>query len=261
MADIIYITVILIATTLGAIAGIGGGVLFKPVFDALGDYTASQVSVISSSAVFAMSLVSVVISTKQIREQKEQLKAMLPLAVGACAGGWLGEFIFSKFTASDSLIRIIQNVILLILIIFVIIYMKNENKKSLNRKEWYTAALTGLALGCVSAFLGIGGGPINVAVITLVFGLEIKNAVIGSLMTILFAQGTKLISVAAKDVSAFNLKLLPFVIIAGILGALLGRTINKKVNDKAVNSCFIAVQVIIIILCIFNIVKYTFTTP
>ena len=256
MSDVIYIVVILIATTLGALAGIGGGVLFKPVFDAFGDYSAAQVSVISSCAVFAMSLVSVMLSLKQIKEQSERLKTMLPLAAGAAAGGWLGEFVFSKFTANDSLIRIIQNTILLILIVFVMIYMKNYEKKSLNRSEWYTAIATGLALGCVSAFLGIGGGPINVAVITLVFGLEIKTAVIGSLITILFAQGTKLVSIAAKDVSSFGIKLLPFVIIAGICGAFLGRMLNKKASDKTVNRCFIAVQITIIILCLFNIIRY-----
>ena len=134
--------------------------------------------------------------------------------------------------------------------------MKNDRRRSLERSEWYFALITGLLLGCVSAFLGIGGGPINVAVITLVFGLEIKNAVIGSLITILFAQGTKLISVAAKDASAFDIKLLPFVIITGICGALIGRAINRKLGDKAVNNCFIAVQLIIIGLCVYNIVKY-----
>ncbi len=257
MSDIFYIIVILIATALGALAGIGGGVLFKPVFDAFGEYSAAQISVISSCAVFAMSLVSVAISAKQIKEQKEQLKNMLPLAVGSAFGGWLGELVFSKLTKSDSLIRIIQNILLLILIIFVVVYMKKEKKRSLNKNEWYSAVLTGIALGSVSAFLGIGGGPINVAVITLVFGLEIKAAVIGSLLSILFAQGTKLISIAAKDVSSFGIGLLPFVIIAGICGALVGRTLNKKVSDKAVNNCFIAVQIIIIILCCFNIIRYT----
>ncbi len=256
MSDIIYIVVVLFATTLGALAGIGGGVIIKPVFDAFGEYSAAQISVISSCAVFAMSLVSMVISSKQIKEQKQHIKTILPLAVGSAFGGWLGEFMFSGFHKNDSLIRIIQNVILLILIIFVVIYMKNEKRKSLNKKEWYITALTGIALGCISAFLGIGGGPINVAVITLVFGLEIKTAVIGSLLTILFAQGTKLASIAVKDVSSFNIKLLPYVIIAGICGALLGRMFNKKASDKAVNSCFIAVQMLIILLCLFNIVKY-----
>lgn len=256
MSSLAYILVVLFATALGALAGIGGGVIIKPVFDVFGEYSAAQISVISSCAVFAMSLVSTIISAKQIREQKQHLKTILPIACGAAVGGWLGEFIFSKFAGDDSQIRIIQNIILLILIIFVVIYMKNENKKSLNINGWYSALFTGLALGCVSAFLGIGGGPINVAVITLVFGFEIKTAVIGSLISILFAQGTKLISIALKDISSFGIKLLPFVIVAGICGALIGRTLNKKASDKTVNLCFIAIQIMIIIMCIFNILKY-----
>lgn len=256
MSNFIYIIAILFATTLGALAGIGGGVIVKPVFDAFGEYTAAQISVISSGAVFAMSLVSTLISSKQLKEQKQNLKILIPLALGAVVGGYAGEYAFSALTASDAVIRIVQNSILLVLIVFVVIYMKNDSKKSLERTEWYFAAVTGLLLGCVSAFLGIGGGPINVAVITLVFGLGIKTAVIGSLITILFAQGTKLISIAVKDASVFNIKLLPFVIITGICGAVLGRTLNKKASDKTVNRCFIAVQIVIILLCIFNIVKY-----
>ena len=256
MTEAIYIIVILFATTLGAIAGIGGGVIVKPVFDAFGEYTAAEVSVISSSAVFAMSLVSTLISFKQLKEHKQNLKILLPLAMGAVVGGYLGEFAFSAFTAADSVIKIVQNIILLVLIVFVVIYMKNDKRRSLGRSEWYFALITGLLLGCISAFLGIGGGPINVAVITVVFGLEIKTAVIGSLITILFAQGTKLISVAVKDASAFEINLLPLVIITGICGALIGRTVNRRLSDKAVNRCFIAVQILIIILCVFNIVKY-----
>ena len=255
MTEIIYLIITLIATTLGAIAGIGGGVIIKPVFDAFGEYTAAEISVISSSAVFAMSTVSTLISAKTVREQKDSLKLMLPLAVGASLGGYAGELLFSRFTAQDSLIRIVQNAILLVLIIFVVVYMKNEERKSLYRNDWYSAAAVGLLLGCVSAFLGIGVGPINVAVITLVFGMEIKTAVIGSLITILFAQGTKLISIAVKDAPSFNIKLLPFVIAVGVCGALIGRAVNKKISDKAVNRCFIAVQIIIIALCVFNIVK------
>lgn len=256
MIDVIYIAVILFATTLGAIAGIGGGVIVKPVFDAFGEYSAAEISVISSCAVFAMSLVSTLISVKTLTEQKQNLGILLPLAAGAAAGGYLGEAVFSAFTAADSVVRAVQNIILLILIVFVIIYMRNDKRKSLERSEWYFALLTGLLLGCVSAFLGIGGGPINVAVITLVFGLGIKTAVIGSLITILFAQGTKLISVAVKDSSAFGIKLLPIVILTGVCGAVIGRAVNRRLSDKAVGRCFTAVQIIIILLCIFNIAKY-----
>ncbi|MBQ9227957.1 MAG: sulfite exporter TauE/SafE family protein [Eubacterium sp.] len=256
MTDIIYFVVIFVATAIGSLAGIGGGVLIKPIFDAFGEYTASEVSVLSSSAVFAMSFISVLISIPSVRAQKEQLKFMLPLAVGASFGGWFGDFVFSKTATNDSLIKIVQNSLLMLLIIFVIIYMRNENSKSFRKREWHTAAITGIALGATSAFLGIGGGPINVAVITLVFGLEIKTAVLGSLITILFAQGTKLIHLAVKGIAAFEIKLLPYVIAAGILGALTGRMLNKTASNKVVRQIFITVQVMIIILCLFNIIKY-----
>ena len=257
MTEIIYVIIVLFATAMGAIAGIGGGVIIKPVYDAFGEYSASEISVLSSCAVFAMAAVSLIISSKQLKEERERLKTIIPLALGSVIGGLLGESVFSKLTAEDSVVKIIQNVLLLIIIVFVVIYMKRNDKKSFNSNKWYTAVLTGLILGAVSTFLGIGGGPINVAIITLVFGLEIKSAVLGSISVILFAQGTKLCFVAIKDISSFNIKSLPFIVIAGVCGALIGRAINKKLSEKAVNNCFIAVQIIIIGLCLFNIIRYS----
>gem|GEM_PF-5904721 len=43
---------------------------------------------------------------------------------------------------------------------------------------------------------------------------------------------------------------------AGVAGALIDKTLNKKAGDKTVKNCFIAVQIIIIALSVFNIVKY-----
>ncbi len=257
MNDIVCCAVVLFATTLGALAGIGGGVIIKPVFDAIGEYSAAEISVISSCAVFAMSLLSTVIGAKQLRRAKNILPVMSAIAAGSAAGGYLGEFIFSRAVSGNSPVKTVQNVILLILIVFVVIYMRKQEKKTFDCKSPFVGLLAGLLLGACAAFLGIGGGPINVAVITLIFGFEIKTAVVCSIMTILFSQGTKLITIAVRDISSFEIKILPFAVAAGLCGALIGRMLNKKAGAKAVNNCFIAVQVLTAALCIFNIIKYS----
>ncbi len=256
MSYFVYCAVVLFATTLGALAGIGGGVIIKPVFDAFGEYTVGEISVMSSCAVFAMSLLSILMGAKRIRQNKNENKAVLSIAIGSAAGGCLGEYIFSLVTKADSSVKIIQNIILLVFIVFVIVYMRKEDRKSIGCKSPVIGIITGLFLGAIAAFLGIGGGPINIAVISLVFGFEIKTAVVCSLMSILFSQSAKLISVAIRDISSFNIKLLPFIVLTGLCGALIGRTLNRKASNKTVNRCFIAVQILILLLCIFNIIKY-----
>ena len=57
MIALIVITVLL-ATTVGSISGIGGGVLIKPVLDAVADMPSSQISFLSGITVLTMTIVS-----------------------------------------------------------------------------------------------------------------------------------------------------------------------------------------------------------
>ena len=58
MLSLIYAFVILVATTLGAFVGLGGGVIIKPVLDFIGAEPRMQVDFLSAAAVFTMSVVS-----------------------------------------------------------------------------------------------------------------------------------------------------------------------------------------------------------
>lgn len=54
----VYFLIALLATTAGAMTGMGGGVIIKPLLDLLGDYDAATIGVLSALTVFVMSLVS-----------------------------------------------------------------------------------------------------------------------------------------------------------------------------------------------------------
>ena len=55
----LYTIIVLCATTIGVITGLGGGVIIKPLFDLLGADTATVIGFYSSVAVFTMCLVSI----------------------------------------------------------------------------------------------------------------------------------------------------------------------------------------------------------
>ena len=57
MQAVIALTV-LIATVLGSISGIGGGVIIKPVMDAISGLSSSQISFLSGTTVLTMTIVS-----------------------------------------------------------------------------------------------------------------------------------------------------------------------------------------------------------
>ena len=59
MQYLFYSLICLLATTLGAISGIGGGVIIKPVLDATASISVSQISFLSGCSVLAMSIVEI----------------------------------------------------------------------------------------------------------------------------------------------------------------------------------------------------------
>ena len=58
MIGLIYFLVIVLANAVGAVSGMGGGVLIKPIFDFIGAHSVAAISFYSATAVFTMSIVS-----------------------------------------------------------------------------------------------------------------------------------------------------------------------------------------------------------
>ena len=53
-----------------------------------------------------------------------------------------------------------------------------------------------------------------------------------------------------------SLLLLAGMIIAGLLGGMAGRSINKKIDDRTVDKLFIGLMAVIILINIYNIYYY-----
>ena len=115
----------------------------------------------------------------------------------------------------------------------------------------------GIFLGVLSSFLGIGGGPINLVVLFFFFSMSTKVAAENSLYIIFFSQIASLLSsLATKSVPDFQLITLVFMVIGGIAGGAFGRKVNKKIEDKTVDKLFIGLMVLIILINIYNIMKF-----
>ncbi|MBM9833743.1 sulfite exporter TauE/SafE family protein, partial [Enterococcus faecalis] len=52
MIGLIYFLVIVLANAVGAVSGMGGGVLIKPIFDFIGAHSVAAISFYSATAVF-----------------------------------------------------------------------------------------------------------------------------------------------------------------------------------------------------------------
>lgn len=96
---IICFLIAIIATTIGASSGIGGGVIIKPVLESFNMFDLKTVTLLSSITIFSMSVVSLI---KQIKMKDPiNFKTTVTIALGSTLGGVLGEKLL-KFMLSLS---------------------------------------------------------------------------------------------------------------------------------------------------------------
>ncbi|MDO4197951.1 MAG: sulfite exporter TauE/SafE family protein [Erysipelotrichaceae bacterium] len=258
--NLIFIAVALFASIIGALCGIGGGVLIKPILDMTGLMSASSISFLSGCTVLSMALYSV-IRTFITKEENINLKSSVPLGIGAAIGGLFGKSLFryvETLYGSSSFIYVIQSTVLAVLVFMTLIYTLNKDKiRSLNIHNSLIIIFIGLILGIISSFLGIGGGPFNLAVLFFFFSMETKEAAINSLMIIVFSQITSLIStIVTGSFPPFTYTVLLLMMMSGTGGGIIGRHINKKVDSKIIEKTLVVSMILIIVICIFNITKY-----
>ncbi|WP_136194149.1 sulfite exporter TauE/SafE family protein [Actinomyces procaprae] len=245
MTEALYAVVVLAATTAGAVAGLGGGVIIKPLLDLMGVHGAASIGVYSAVAVFAMCLVSI---AAQLRAGfRFETRLVISVSAGSMAGGWIGERLFNLAAASlgEGRIKAVQAGLLGITLLGILAYtLAAQRLPHWRLRNTAAVAAVGVFLGAISVFLGIGGGPLNIALLTLLFSFEMKEATVYSLATIFFSQITKLAAVAISGVPAdFTFRALPVVVAAAVVGGLVGTRINRRCSNAAVRRFYIVLMV------------------
>ncbi len=255
---VFYFLICILSTTLGAISGIGGGVIIKPVMDAVSGLGAGTISFLSGCTVLAMSVVSVL--RGKGGDAKIDPKQGTLLALGGAVGGVLGKQIFDMIkTASgnDGLVGTVQSVLMVILTLGVLVYVLNKAKiKTLHVKNPLACLLIGFALGVMSSFLGIGGGPINLAVLYFFFSMDTKTAALNSLYIILFSQIASFVTTLIRGAPEFDPLVLGVMAVGGVLGGFVGRAFSKKMTGGQVDILFRGMLVLITAISCYNVYHY-----
>lgn len=257
---ILFWVVSFCASVAGSICGIGGGVIIKPVLDSFGVISVSAISFLSGGTVLSMSLYSIV-KSRMSGESLVDRKIGTPLAIGAAIGGVAGKAIFQSISAmfaDKDMVGAVQAGCLLVITAGTLVYTINKFKIHTHQvKNTAFCIAIGLVLGIISAFLGIGGGPINLVVLFYFFSMDMKAAAQNSLYIILFSQLTSLLStLVTKTVPEFSFVLLLLMAAGGILGGVCGRVINKKIEERMVDRLFIFLMGVIIGINAYNIYQF-----
>ncbi len=128
MQLIIYSIIVLCATMIGAITGLGGGIIIKPAFDVVGMDTTSMISVYSTVAVFTMCLVSIYKRSKLGFQVDKHI--VFGLAFGSIIGGKIGDIVFLQAVEmmGNQFVSITQSIILFVLLGGIILFTLNKEK-------------------------------------------------------------------------------------------------------------------------------------
>lgn len=253
LVGIVYFMVIIIANTVGAVSGMGGGVIIKPLLDLVGVHSVAGVSFYSTVAVFTMSIVS---TTRQLKNKVSFNVTMAALlSLGAVVGGTVGNYAFNYLLLafqSDAVVQLIQILLTIATVLFAFLYSRYSWRSfNLNFQVWYV--LCGLILGFLASLLGIGGGPINVALLMLMFSVPIKEATVYSICTILFSQLAKLATIAiVTGFDSYDLAMLWYVIPAAIIGGILGANLSKIMTKEKILEVFQGVIITVLLINIYN---------
>lgn len=260
MTAIILLIICLMASSVGAVVGAGGGVIIKPVLDMLGILPVSTVSFCSGCTVLGMSVCSLI--RNRNNGVKLQIKTSTALAVGAVSGGLVGKWLFEIVKngfGNERVLGAVQAIFLTLITIGVFLYVCNKDKlPSKNVKNIAAAVVIGIFLGIISSFLGIGGGTSNVAVLFFFFSMEAKEAAKNSLYIIIFSQISSIISaVMTGSVPQFEWLHLLCMVSGGVGGALIGAAISKRIDNKGVEKLLKALLIVIILIDFYNVLKFT----
>lgn len=258
--QIIYFLISFLASIIGVICGVGGGVIIKPVMDMVGGLSVASINFLSGCTVLSMSCYSV-IKSKLNNENKIDTNTGTPLAIGAAVGGILGKGLFdfiSLTLSNQSYISAIQAVSLGIVTSGTLLYtIKKKHIKTINIKNVFLCAIIGVFLGIISSFLGIGGGPINLVVLYFFFSMNTKVAAQNSLYIIFFSQTASLLkTLLTGNIPEFAPITLVGMVLCGIAGGWCGRKVNSRINTHIVDRLFIFLMIVIIGICILNLVRY-----
>ena len=185
----------LLATTIGGISGVGGGVIIKPVLDATSGMPVATVSFLSGCTVLAMTI------TSMLRSRGGEVKVE-PRRGTRCwpsgppwAASWARSCLSWFGPPAVQRSPVAQQVMMIVLTLGVLVYTLNRPRIAAKDVKNPAACVTiGLVLGLLSAFLGIGGGPINLAVLYYFFSMDTKTAALNSLYIILFSQGASFLN-------------------------------------------------------------------
>lgn len=265
MLNLLVIAIVcFLASTLGPLCGIGGGVIIKPIVDSLGVMGIATTSFLSSLTVLTMSLSTLAQQAWGRARHTERAadpypSTALPLSIGAAVGGVAGKVAFNAIKGSlgsAETIGAVQAAVLFALSAATVVYtLARSRVRTLHVTGAAPSALIGIVTGALWAFLGIGGGPFNLVILTLLFSEQTRAAARESILIIAFSQVASLVyTIASGSVPSFEPLMLVLMAAMAVAGSVAGKRVASRISDHGTDMLYALTLVVVMALCVRNFV-------
>lgn len=226
--------------------------------DVMHHFDVETIGVLSSITVFSMSAVS--IGKQMLAKVQIPFQIAIPLSLGSVVGGYIGQWMLSAIVSgvqAQGLVTVVQNGLLAVLILCVYLYMKHKaNIRGLQLSGVPVSLAAGCFLGICSSFLGIGRRPDQRSPYHLPILCQHENGHCLLSVTILFAQISKLVTVAlSTGFLVYDLSVAPVMVVGAIAGGFLGASLSKRFSEAGVERAFNCVQLLVLAIALFNIAR------
>lgn len=220
---------VLIGLLLGLVGG-GGSILTVPILVyvlGLGPHAATATSLV----IVGLSALSGAIPHARAGRVQWRTAALFGLAgvLGAFAGAWANRRV------SGPVILFLFGLLMLIVAARMAFGRKAKVKGAITPKPWAIPA-SGLIIGIMTGFFGVGGGFLIVPALVLVLGLPMRVAVGTSLVIIALNSASGVI--AQWSGGEFNWPVAVLMLIGGFVGGQIGALAAGRVDEDALAKGF-----------------------
>lgn len=270
MEFLLLLVVAIMSGIVGALVGLGGGMILVPATLFLGN-TLGLVQNITPQTVVGLSVIMMIFvgissTISYMKSKTVDFKTGLLFFIGSIPGTMLGAWINKGLDLPS--FNLYFGILLIIIAIILIIrdklkpvrwfvehgtkfeYTDAQGKKYIyGYPIWFAISLT-FVVGCISGLFGIGGGSILVPAMLILFLFPPHVAVATSMFLVFL---TALVN-SASHIALGNvpwLYTLP-VIIGGYVGAKIGAEINKSLNSEKL---MFALRIVLLLFGIRSVVN------
>ncbi len=237
-----YFIFICIIAGLGAgivtgLAGLSAAVVITPLLVSLGGMESYDVVAIAlASDVLASALSAYTYYRNKHIDIKRGFLILGPAFVCSVAGSYIGYHFSLAAPQGIGLYSIVATTYLgFKFVLFPV--SSDKTKKNKDRKRWiqlWLSVLSGIVIGLICGFAGVGGGAMMLFALTDLLGYDLKTAVGTSTMIMTVIAFTGAVSHYAMGCT-LNIKALVLCVIFTVLGAYFAARFANKCEEKQLN--------------------------